>query len=53
MKIRLLKDIAGSSVKGAIFDIDKYVAEMMIAKGEAEAIKEETPKKRGRKKKEE
>ena len=52
MKVRLLKDIAGSSKAGSEYDLDKYVAELMIKKGEAEEITQQ-PKKRGRKKKEE
>ena len=49
MKIRLLKDLSGSSVKGKEYDLPSDVALKMIKIGEAEAIEE---KKRGRKKKE-
>ena len=50
MKIRLIKDLSGSSVKGKEYDLPDEVAKKMIAVGEAEEVTAE-PKKRGRKKK--
>lgn len=49
MKIRLIKDLSGSSVKGKEYDLPDDVALKMIKVGEAEKVEE---KKRGRKKKE-
>ena len=50
MKIRIIKDLAGSTKKGKEYDLELSAAKQMISKGIAEEIKEE-PKKKPRKKK--